>query len=74
MLLVAVKNGFTPDLKNPRYASSITNYRDLVNYIGSSIDFVQLMTDGMRVGSGENAGTLFPVQGSFNRFFFLGKG
>lgn len=74
VLLVAVKNGFTPDLNNSRYASSITNYRDLVNYIGSSIDFVQLMTDGMRVGSGENAGTLFPVQGSFNRFFFLGKG
>lgn len=74
VLLVAVKNSFTPDLSNPRYASSITNYRDLVSYIGSSIDFVQLMTDGMRVGSGENAGTLFPVQGTFNRFFFLGKG
>lgn len=74
VLLVAVKNGFNPDLNNPRYASSINNYRDLVNYIGSSIDFVQLMTDGMRVGSGQNAGTLFPVQGAFNRFFFLGKG
>lgn len=74
VLLVAVKNSFTPNLNNPRYASSITNYRDLVNYIGSSIDFVQLMTDGMRVGSGQNAGTLFPVQGAFNRFFFLGKG
>lgn len=74
VLLVAVKNSFTPNLNNPRYASSITNYRDLVNYIGSSIDFVQLLTDGMRVGSGQNAGTLFPVQGSFNRFFFLGKG
>lgn len=74
VLLVAVKNSFTPNLNNPRYASSITNYRDLVNYIGSSIDFVQLLTDGMRVGSDKNAGTLFPVQGSFNRFFFLGKG
>lgn len=74
VLLVAVKNSFTPNLNNPRYASSINNYRDLVNYIGSSIDFVQLLTDGMRVGSGQNAGTLFPVQGSFNRFFFLGKG
>lgn len=74
VLLVAVKNSFTPNLNNPRYASSITNYRDLVNYIGSSIDFVQLLTDGMRVGSDKNAGTLFPVQGAFNRFFFLGKG
>lgn len=74
VLLVAVKNGFNPDLNNPRYASQIANRRDLVQYISESIDFVQLMTDGMRVGSGQNAGTLFPVQGSFNRFFFLGKG
>lgn len=74
VLLVAVKNGFNPDLNNPRYVSQIANYRDLVQYISESIDFVQLLTDGMRVGSDENAGTLFPVQGSFNRFFFLGKG
>ena len=74
VLLVAVKNGFNPDLNNPRYVSQIANYGDLVQYISESIDFVQLLTDGMRVGSDENAGTLFPVQGSFNRFFFLGKG
>ena len=74
VLLVAVKNGFNPDLNNPRYVSQIANYGDLVQYIGESIDFVQLLTDGMRVGSDKNAGTLFPVQGSFNRFFFLGKG
>ncbi len=74
VLLVAVKNGFNPDLNNPRYVSQIANYRDLVQYISESIDFVQLLTDGMRVGSDMNAGTLFPVQGSFNRFFFLGKG
>lgn len=74
VLLVAVKNGFNPDLNNPRYVSQIANYRDLVQYISESIDFVQLLTDGMRVGSDKNAGTLFPVQGSFNRFFFLGKG
>lgn len=74
VLLVAVKNGFNPDLNNPRYVSQIANYRDLVQYISESIDFVQLLTDGMRVGSGQNAGTLFPVQGAFNRFFFLGKG
>lgn len=74
VLLVAVKNGFNPDLNNPRYASQIANRRDLVQYISESIDFVQLLTDGMRVGSDKNAGTLFPVQGSFNRFFFLGKG
>lgn len=74
VLLVAVKNGFNPDLNNPRYVSQIANYRDLVQYISESIDFVQLLTDGMRVGSDKNAGTLFPVQGAFNRFFFLGKG
>lgn len=74
VLLVAVKNGFNPDLNNPRYVSQIANYRDLVQYISESIDFVQLLTDGMRVGSDKNAGTFFPVQGSFNRFFFLGKG
>lgn len=40
VLLVAVKNGFNPDLNNPRYVSQIANYRDLVQYISESIDFV----------------------------------
>lgn len=74
VLLVAVKNSFKPDLNNPRYASSISSKDDLVNYIKETIDFVQILTDGMRMGNGQNAGTLFPVQGTFNRFFFLGKG
>lgn len=74
VLLVAVKNSFDPDLQSHRYAGSIRTKAELAKYIEESVDYVQLLTDGMRVGSGLNAGTMFAIQGKLNRFFFLSKG
>jgi len=46
----------------------------LINYIGANIKSVQLLTDGLRIGEGENTGTVFNCSGTYNKFFFLGKG
>lgn len=87
VLLVAVKDDFTPG-STPTYMKTFrvggglfgTTYdgldtrENLVKYIDKSIDYVQLLTDGMRMGKGDNAGTVYTVEGKINRFFFLSKG
>ena len=75
VLIVAVKNDFNPDVNNHRYAGSITDKAALVSYIQESVDYVQLLTDGLRMDEGtEKAGTMFAIEGNLNRFFFLSKG
>ena len=51
-----------------------TNTNDLIDYISDNIAAVQLLTDGLRVGSGMMSGTTFNISGEYNRFFVLGKG
>ena len=46
----------------------------LINYIRTNIKSVKLLTDGLRIGTGEGVGTVFNCSGTYNRFFFLGKG
>lgn len=70
VLIVAVKNTWSGDGKT----SKLSNYKALVDYIGKSIDFVELIPDGMRIGTGENAGTLYNFSERLNRFFFISKG
>lgn len=67
-LMVALKN-YTTTISN-----SISTYAQLVNYIDYNVESVQLLTNGMRIGSGSNRGTVFNISGNYNRFFFLGKG
>lgn len=69
VLIVAVKNTF-----NDNNTKNIATKAALINYINSSIESVELLTDGMRIGSGENAGTLYNFSGRYNRFFFISKG
>ena len=47
---------------------------ELRNYFQTYVQEIQLLADGYRVGSGENAGTLFSYTGDLNRFYFISKG
>ena len=47
---------------------------DLITYFSNYFESIQLITDGMRAGSGSNAGTMVNIEGEFNRFFIIGKG
>lgn len=76
-LVVSVKNNLTllpetgDDLNDH---SAFDNTADLIEYLGKNIKSVQLLTDGLRIGEGQNVGTVFNVSGEYNRFFFLSKG
>lgn len=84
ILMVALNNhittygGDTPQgsgWSSSTYNSNFfTNTNDLINYINNNIAAVQLLTDGLRVGSGMMSGTTFNISGEYNRFFVLGKG
>ena len=47
---------------------------DLITYFRDNIQSIKLLTDGLRAGQGNNAGTMFNIEGEFNRFFIIGKG
>ena len=68
VLIVAMK------YNNNRAPSDVYSRSALINYIDQYIESVQLLTDGMRIGSGYNEGTIFNISGSYNRFFFISKG
>ena len=70
VLIVSVKNTWEGTDKTKKLA----NYKALVDYISKSIESVELITDGMRIGEGSNRGTLFNFSGHYNRFFFISKG
>lgn len=76
-LVVAVKNTLElaaesgDEYDNDCY---FDNTADLIEYLGKNIKSVQLLTDGLRIGQGQNVGTVFNVSGEYNRFFFLSKG
>ena len=77
-LVVALYNDTTKihDETNDPYdgAWEFTNKTDLINYIKDNISHVKLLTDGVRIGDDLDAGTVFNASGTYNRFFFLGKG
>ena len=76
-LIVSVKNNLSlaaesgDEYDNDCY---FDNTADLIEYLGKNIKSVQLLTDGLRIGEGQNVGTVFNVTGEYNRFFFLSKG
>jgi len=55
-------------------ASHFETKEELIEYFRDNINFVKLLTDGVRVGEGENRGTVFRCDGTYNKLFFLGKG
>lgn len=70
VLIVSVKNTWNRTSQK----DNIKSKDALVTFISQSIESVELLTDGMRIGSGENKGTLYNFSGRYNRFFFISKG
>lgn len=68
LFMIALKN------YNNSNPSDISSRSGLINYIYNNIESVELITNGMRIGSGDNAGTVFNISGNYNRFFVIGKG
>ena len=79
-LMVSLYNDTTkiyPENMNSYQGSwQYTQKSDLINYIRDNIQSVKLLTDGMRIGSRDDhtIGTVFSCDGTYNRFFILGKG
>ena len=76
-LVVALKNTayLAPE---PSFTQGSTYYQSkdsVINYIAKNIQFVKLLTDGLRItDAGGNPGTVFNCDGTYNKFFFLSKG
>lgn len=70
VLIVSVKNNWN----KTGNTDNIKSKEALVKFISNCIESVELLTDGMRIGSGENKGTLYNFSGRYNRFFFISKG
>ena len=77
-LIVAVKNTVTlePDEVGFDQLSTFTTKNQIIDYLRNNVDSIQLLTDGMRIGSASDytIGTVFKCDGTYNKFFFLGKG
>ena len=76
-LIVAVKNHTTHPATESQYDGRyFYNKADIINYFTNNIDSIQLLVDGMRIGKGSDysIGTVFNCGGTYNKFFFLGKG
>ena len=66
-------------LEDEIYPASSTHFEQksqLITYFKNNIEYVRLLTDGLRIGSeaDHTSGTVFNCDGRLNRFFFLGKG
>lgn len=73
VLVVSVKD--TVDRINETLAFSyFADSTEIVNYFKKNVKFVKLLTDGLRIGEGKSIGTVFNCDGTYNKFFFLGKG
>ncbi len=65
--------GITGDRQHGSYFNTKQGY---INYIADRIKSVQLLTDGLRIGSVEEhtSGTVFNCSGTYNKFFIISKG
>ena len=79
VVLVALKDKADMKLETELYdnSASSTHFEQksqLITYFQNNLEYVRLLTDGLRIGEGLNTGTVFNCDGRLNRFFFLGKG
>lgn len=65
--------GITGDRNHGSYFNTKQGY---INYIAQRIKSVQLLTDGLRIGtaSEHTSGTVFNCSGTYNKFFIISKG
>lgn len=74
LLMVSVSDNVQKVTSSNTSGYVFSNRNQLVSYIRNNVKSVQLLTDGLRVGEGVNAGTCFNISGTYDRFFMLGKG
>lgn len=75
-LMVSVYDDAKKDTSEPSQGSYFSTVQQFINYITPRIKSVQLLTDGLRIGSVEEqtSGTVFNCSGTYNKFFIIGKG
>ena len=54
--------------------STFGSKAEIIQYFTDNVASVKLLTDGLRIGSGYDEGTVFNCDGTYNKFFILGKG
>ena len=77
VVLVALKDSADMTLEpeiSPSSSTYFTQKSQLITYFKNNLEYVRLLTDGLRIGDGQGTGTVFNCDGRLNRFFFLGKG
>ncbi|MBR5674367.1 MAG: hypothetical protein IKW97_08205 [Muribaculaceae bacterium] len=81
VLVVSVKDSTTPatveynDYESHLPISLFSDSTDLVEYFQANVNYIKLLTDGLRItDAAGNPGTVFNCDGTYNKFFFLGKG
>ena len=72
-MLVKLKDGVNESLDD-RCPTVTENTDSLRNFFTKYVSEIQLLTDGLRVGSDEDAGTVFAYTGNLNKFFYISKG
>ena len=77
-LVVSMKNTTTPYIADEPGCGGSTGFNtpeEVIDWISKTVDYVKLLTDGLRItDAGGNPGTVFNCDGTYNKFFFLGKG
>ena len=75
-LMLSIKNNGKIYQEPSAYlgACEFTTKDEVIGYIRDNIKSVKLLTDGIRIGAGEDIGTVFNCDGTYNKFFFLSKG
>jgi hypothetical protein len=75
-LILSIKNNGQIYTEPSEYlgACQFTKKSEVIGYIQDNIKSVKLLTDGLRIGAGDDRGTVFNCDGTYNKFFFLGKG
>ncbi len=79
VVVVALKDRAEMQLATEEWPANSSHFEtkaQLIEYFGNNIEYVRLLTDGLRIGSetDHTTGTVFNCDGRLNRFFFLGKG
>lgn len=77
-LVVKLRNNIyhAPDAAGFGHHQSFYNSKDsIISYLSRNVESIQLLTDGLVIGSDDQIGTVFnaPVD-EYNKFFFLSKG
>ena len=75
-IAVAMKNtSYIPAEPGVGGSTGYNSPDSVINYIAKNIEYVKLLTDGLRItDQAGNPGTVFNCDGTYNKFFFLGKG